>query len=71
MIVATLLFTVLLWISYVIFNRINHKYEYFKKRGVPHLKPLFLLGNSAQKVFRRTSGAEYAKHLYNIFPLEK
>ncbi|XP_012223711.2 cytochrome P450 9e2-like [Linepithema humile] len=40
----------------------------FKKHGIPHIKPLPLLGNSAPMLLRRQSPADFIKLIYNLNP---
>lgn len=40
--------------------------DFFVKHGIPHTKPLFLFGNMARVIFRRTTFVEHMVDIYNI-----
>lgn len=45
--------------------------DYFKLRGIPSVRPTFLLGNTGAFMMGRHRPNEYLKSLYNAFPNEK
>ncbi|KAF2886261.1 hypothetical protein ILUMI_19912 [Ignelater luminosus] len=58
---------VLITLSYVIYKYSTRNFDYWKKRGVPYVKPLPLIGNFLDVfTFRRTIGHHLAKY-YNDF----
>lgn len=45
--------------------------DFFVKRGVKHLKPTLIFGNTAEFFFQRIGIYEFVDKLYNSFPSEK
>ena len=43
---------------------------YFERRGVKHMKPSFLVGNTAGVFFQKCNAIEFGKMLYDTFPHE-
>ncbi|XP_072749236.1 cytochrome P450 9e2-like [Anoplolepis gracilipes] len=56
-----------LGLYYYIFKDLN----FFKKHGIPHRKPVPLLGNMAGSIFRRESIADLVKNTYDLHPEAK
>ncbi|XP_011865322.1 PREDICTED: cytochrome P450 9e2-like [Vollenhovia emeryi] len=53
-----------LGLYYFFFRHLN----YFKKHGVPHVKPFPIVGNMGSTIFRRESLAGFVKSMYNLNP---
>lgn len=45
--------------------------EYFVKRNLPFMKPMFLVGNSGGFFTKKYSINDFVQYLYNSFPNEK
>ncbi|KAG4071054.1 hypothetical protein HA402_001491 [Bradysia odoriphaga] len=50
---------------------VNKKYDYFKNRNTPFLRPCFLLGNTAGLNFSKYVPTEFEEMMYNKFPDKK
>ena len=57
----------LLWI----YQYITKNNDFFKKKGLAHLKPMFFFGNTAPMVFKQMELIDYVVDLYSKFPNEK
>ena len=56
----------LIAIALSIYYYLQRKYDYFEKRGIPHKKPLPLLGNTWKAMFKFETWAQMYTELYNI-----
>lgn len=65
-----LLFAIAL-ITYAFYCWATQDKDFFTKRGIEQMQPVFLLGNSAPFITRKLNAAEYATRLYNAFPNER
>lgn len=45
--------------------------DYFIKRGICQMKPVFLVGNNGGAFLGKYTVPEFAKHIYSQFPGEK
>lgn len=45
--------------------------KFFIQRGIPHLRPAFLLGNTGRFVFRKQRPNEFLDQMYNALPANK
>ncbi|XP_011633772.1 cytochrome P450 9e2-like [Pogonomyrmex barbatus] len=52
---------------YFLFKNMN----YFKKYGIPHVKPLPIVGNMGPAIFRQQSLTDFVKMMYNLNPNAK
>lgn len=50
---------------------VNKKYDYFKNRNTPFLKPYFLFGNTAGLNFSKYVPTEFEELMYNQLPDKK
>lgn len=64
---TTVLLTILSFIYYIFVHR---KYDYWKKRNVPHLKPTPILGNYADFILLKKSDGETTQKICQAFPKE-
>ena len=71
MIEQIFLLTGIALIAYGIYKWVTLNYDYFEKRGIVHLKPSFLFGNTANLFLRKNNMYEFSTNLYNSFPSEK
>ena len=60
-------FTVLAMVYY----RAIRNFDFFEKRGIPHVKPMVFLGCLWKTVFQRLSFAESVEKSYNMDPESK
>lgn len=58
-------------ILYALYKWIILNNDYFKKRGVKHLEPYFLFGNTFGFFTSRYTVAEFLSMIYDAFPNEK
>lgn len=61
----------LVFISGFFYVWLNQKLNYFRKRGIPFLKPTWLMGETVEVLFHCYSPHEFAMKLYNSFPNER
>lgn len=71
MIEGVLLATGVVLIGYAFYKWATQNNDYFTKRGIKHLTPTLLLGNSAAFVTRKYTAPEFALSIYNAFPKER
>lgn len=45
--------------------------DFFAQRGIPHLRPAFLVGNTGRFVFRKLRPNEFLDIMYNALPAQK
>ncbi|KAK5643815.1 hypothetical protein RI129_007660 [Pyrocoelia pectoralis] len=64
-------FVVLLSLLVLFYYKAIKPFSYWKDRGVPHKKPLPLIGNSAILIYKSKPFFEYVEDLYNDFPNER
>lgn len=62
---------VLAGISILFFQFINQKYQFFALRGIPYVKPTFLLGNGAAILLKKEDILQNIQKTYNAFPNAK
>lgn len=67
---------ILIIIALVLFAWVFYKWatennDFFAKRGIPQMKPAFLVGNNSGALLRKFTVPEFAMHLYRQFPNEK
>ncbi|XP_018404184.1 PREDICTED: cytochrome P450 9e2-like [Cyphomyrmex costatus] len=62
--VIVLLIAGILSLYYLLFKDLN----YFKKHGIPHVKPLPIVGSMAPTYFRRQSISDFIKSIYDLYP---
>lgn len=67
---------VLIWIAislifYGIYKYMTLNHDYFRKRGIVHMKPTFFFGNMGAFLLRRETIYEFATNLYTAFPQQK
>lgn len=55
----------------ILLNRLRVAYQYFEKRGVPYVKPVYFLGSMGSVFFKFITTQDFAVQLYNSFPNEK
>ncbi|XP_037040680.1 probable cytochrome P450 9f2 [Bradysia coprophila] len=65
-----LVFTIIALFLYGIHKFVTLNNDYFRKRGVAHMKPTFLFGNMIPFLFRR-QWFKFAKTMYTAFPRQK
>lgn len=58
-------------IAYAFYKWATQNDQYFVKRGIPHMKPRFLLGNTGTLFLKLHSAPEYITEIYRGFPSEK
>lgn len=58
-------------IAYAFYKWATQNHDFFTKRGIKQMKPLFLIGNSAPLFTRKLDALELAKKIYNTFPNER
>lgn len=58
-------------ISILFYKWATRNNNFFIKRGIPALKPSFLLGNSGEFFMKRIEWEDFVKRLYFSFPDEK
>lgn len=63
----TIAIAILLWIMKKLFE----EKETLKDLGIPHFKPLPLIGNAFQTIIQRQGFVEFGERLYNEFSKEK
>lgn len=56
---------------YVVYKWVTINNDYFKRRGLKHLKPNFFFGNTGGYFFKQHRIHEFISYLYNAFPSEK
>lgn len=71
MIDLVLLFTAVGLIIYSFYKYVTRNNDYFKKRGIPFIKPKFLIGSSAEFFFKKITLSELMRRLYNSYPSER
>lgn len=71
MFAGLLYFTGVSLIAYSFYKWATQYHQYFAKRGIPHMKPSFLIGNTGVFFMKLYSAPEYVKHLYQQFPNHK
>lgn len=71
MIAEVLYFTGLGLIAYAIYKWVTLNNQYFTRRGIPHMKPYFLVGNTGGLFFKLHSAPDYVLYMYRQFPKEK
>lgn len=64
-------FTGIALIVYGLFKWITANDEFFTKRGLPSLKPVFILGNTGGLFLKQYAAFDYIHRLYNQFPNDK
>lgn len=57
-------------LSVAIFKWVTKNNDFFAKRGIPYLKPLFLIGSSGQFLGKKSPQQSIIDH-YNQFPDSK
>lgn len=62
---------IVILIAFLIYKWGTKDYDYFKKKGIPFPKPLFLIGNSGGSIMRKYSMPEYFLSLYKEFSEHK
>lgn len=65
---TVLLCSAVLLFFYAFYKWATANNDYFKNKGIPFKKPTFLIGNSANLLFRKTSAQENLLEHYNNFP---
>ncbi|CAH0403310.1 unnamed protein product [Chilo suppressalis] len=65
----TIAVVVILAVTFYIYNVRN--FDYWKKRGIKHDKPVFLFGTNARNILMKKSRSELAEELYFKYPNEK
>lgn len=55
-------------IAYIFFKWITLNNDYFKRRGIKSLKPVFLVGNADLLIYRNLSAVELGNEFYYYFP---
>ncbi|EAT41575.1 AAEL006814-PA [Aedes aegypti] len=50
---------------------VQQKYKYFESRGIPYVKPSFLLGNGAPLIFKKKDMLRHIQDLYHTHPEAK
>lgn len=68
--IALILPILMVLVSALFYVWLNHKLDYFRKRGIPFLKPRWLMGETVEVLFHRYSPHEFAVKLYKSFPNE-
>lgn len=63
--------TVIALLFYYAFCWATRNNDYFAKRGVRHMKPVFLVGNNGGAFAGKYTVPEFAMKIYNQFPGEK
>ncbi|XP_018354002.1 PREDICTED: cytochrome P450 9e2-like [Trachymyrmex septentrionalis] len=62
--IIVLLIAGILSLYYLLFKDLN----YFKKHGIPHVKPLPIVGSMKSTFLRRESIPDFIKSVYNLYP---
>lgn len=70
MISELVLLTAVVLILYSFYKWITLNDNYFQRQNVKHLKPRFLVGNTAGMYFNKIDPVEFGLQLYNAFPDE-
>lgn len=58
-------------IFFLFYQFINRKYQFFAERGIPYVKPTFLLGNGASILLKLEDMMQNIQKMYNSFPNAK
>lgn len=58
-------------IIYSFYKWATQNNDYFKRRGLPHMKPKFLIGNTGGLFMRQYAAYDFVRELYNKFPKER
>lgn len=66
-----LLWSVIAVVLYGIYKFITLNNDFFRKRGIAHMKPTFFLGNMGPFLFRLQTPYEFANAMYTAFPRQK
>lgn len=64
------LFAALSLIAYAFYKWATLNNDYFEKRNLKHMKPNFLIGNTAGLFFNKYTAVTFAQRLYQAFPDE-
>lgn len=58
-------------ILFLAYKLLSVKNDYFEKKGIPYLKPKFLVGSRSDLILRNKPMTEVVKEWYNTFPNAK
>ena len=70
MIVELLWVVAIALISYAFYKWATLNYDYFERRNVKYLKPMFLLGSTGDVILNKCTVVEFTQKLYQTFPNE-
>lgn len=66
-----ILWSAIVVISFGIYKLLTKNNDYFRKRGIAHMKPTFPFGNMAPFLFGLQTPYEFANTMYTMFPRQK
>lgn len=58
-------------VLYLIYKLVTANNDYFEKKGIPYLKPKFLIGSRSDLILRNKSMPQVIKEWYDAFPNDK
>lgn len=70
MLAELLIIAVFFLFSFAFYRWATLKNEYFKERGIKHLKPTFFVGNFVGQLYDKYTASEFNQLLYQSFPEE-
>lgn len=65
-----LLTVVVLLIIYTFYKWATKNNDFFEKRNIKHLKPIFLVGNTGGFLLNKYTAPEFSLKIYKSFPNE-
>lgn len=71
MIVELIYVAALAWIIFAFCKWVTLNNNYFEKRGLRYVKPVFIFGNTGGFFLSKYNSPDFVKMLYNKFPNEK
>lgn len=54
-----------------VYYKLIKPHQYWKNKGVPHEKPMFIFGDMFANIFRMKDFAQMAKDIYDKYPNER
>lgn len=58
-------------VLYLVYRWLHRNDDYFKERGIPHLQPTLLLGNTGALAMGRCTVLELSERIYKALPNER
>lgn len=69
--VSVLVITAIGLIIYSFYKWATQNNDFFKRKGITHFKPTFIVGNTADLFFQKVELFEFVRILYSAHPSEK